>query len=249
MPSIPIEQPHKTLRIDMEPPIESTSKLTKDIFALDASMEIRNMKNKVAIGLPYYENLFSRFREKGEKFSPSIEHMLKDYDFHVISLSCAFLPDINCRFEWVRLGVQLLTEPKEDAKVKPIVYDLFPSDIVRPLACKRTINIDSELKLRQDIREADAIEDTDEYIVYPPVITAYGLLSSAVAWDFKTKVRDKGIYGDRVLMLIIRAQKNAKVKGRFLVGAEISSSLSKWIPVPVRSRNDAVIEAIYDLSE
>jgi hypothetical protein len=249
MPSFPIEQPQRIISVDMEPAIKSADKSTKDIFVGEASMDILNMKNRVAIGIPHYENLSSRFREKGEKFSYSIEHMLKDYDFHLVSLSCTFSPDINSRFDWVRFGVQLLTEPKEDAKVKPIVHHLFPSEIVQPLKCKRLINVDSELTLRPDISEKQTIEEMTEYIVYQPMITSFGLGSSTVAWDFN-KVDDKGLYGDRVLLLIIRVQKNAKVKGRFLLGAEVSSSLSKkWIRIPFRRRTDALIDQTYDLSK
>jgi hypothetical protein len=42
------------------------------------------------------------------------------------------------------------------------------------------------------------------------------------------KKREKGIFGNKSLLLIIRAPKNSKVKGRFLIGAQVASRSSKW---------------------
>jgi hypothetical protein len=60
--------------------------------------------------------------------------------------------------------------------------------------------------------------------------------------------KEKGILGNKSLLLIVKVPKGTKVNGRFLIGAEVSSKLSKWLPYPVRTSNDKVVNIEYDLS-
>jgi hypothetical protein len=67
----------------------------------------RGKQNKVAVGVPYYENLGSRLQNLKEETPYEIKRLLNDYDFHYVRLSCSFLPDNDCRFDWARFGVEL----------------------------------------------------------------------------------------------------------------------------------------------
>jgi hypothetical protein len=89
---------------------------------------------------------------------------------------------------------------------------------------------------------------SQEYIVYEPQITGYGLNTSSVIWDFKS-TKEKDVLGNKKLQLIVQTPKGTNVKGRFLLGAAVSSSLSKWVPVPLSKKKDDVVDALYDLSE
>jgi hypothetical protein len=55
--------------------------------------------------------------------------------------------------------------------------------------------------------------------------------------------------GNKSRLLVVKAPKGSKVKGRFLIGAEISSKLSKWFPYPVKTSDDRVVNVEYDLSK
>lgn len=216
-------------------------------------------KNKVAVGVPYYENLISRLIEEKEEIPHEIKQMIDDYDFHFVSLSCSFLPDSKCRFIWARFGVELGASAKtkvsgELLMEKPITYDMFPDEVLSKIKYKREINFGPELKFNLGVVNADmkliTVKTQKELVIYEPQIFAYGIRRPNVAWDFKS-TEEKGIWGNkRDLLLIVRAPKNSKVKGRFLLGAEVEVSIGigKWIRMPLTKRKDDVVNAEYDLS-
>ena len=86
-------------------------------------------------------------------------------------------------------------------------------------------------------------------ILYEPQITAFGINTSKVMWDFK-RTEEKGIWGNKKdLLLIVRAPKNSHVKGRFLLGAEVEYDIGRWIPIPIgRRRDDEAVNVEYYLS-
>lgn len=208
--------------------------------------------NRAAVGVPYYENLISRFEE--EKIPHEIEMMINDYDFHFISLSCSFLPDTDCKFVWARFGVELSTRSQSgELQENPIAYDMFPDEILNEAICKREVTFAPELKfsvgvINVGVKPIDASTEKKS-IVYEPQIFAYGINRPRVAWDFKS-TKEKGIWGNKKdLLLIVRAPKNSNVKGRFLLGAEIEVNIGKWVRIPLSKRNDKVVDVQYDLSE
>jgi hypothetical protein len=78
--------------------------------------------------------------------------MADRYDFHYVRLSCTFVPDKDCRFDWARFGIELKSEnPAELVNEKPIAYDLFPREILSEIKCKREVGFTTELKLLADI--------------------------------------------------------------------------------------------------
>jgi hypothetical protein len=54
---------------------------------------LRGKRNKVAVGLSYYENLTLRFRNLDEGIPFEIKKQTDDNDFHYVRLTCSFLPD------------------------------------------------------------------------------------------------------------------------------------------------------------
>ncbi len=209
-------------------------------------------KNKVAIGMPYYENLISRLIEEKEKIPYEIKQMMADYDFHYISLACSFLPDTDCRFQWARFGVELSAISKSGEKIqdKPIAYDMFPQEVSSEIKCRKEVNFKPELKLSLDIMDTDmkyASSESHDFILYEPQIIAYGIRRPSVAWDFKS-VKERGIWGNKNLLLIVRTPKNSKIKGRFLLGAEIEFNIGKWIRIALAKRKDDAVDVEYYLS-
>ena len=88
--------------------------------------------NKIAIGLPYHENIVKRYIEEGKDIPYEIKQMIEKYDFHFLSLCCSFLPDTNCQFIWARFGVELFTESssEEPLSEEPIAFDIFPDEVL-----------------------------------------------------------------------------------------------------------------------
>jgi hypothetical protein len=240
-----------------EPNPVGVNKLRKNIGASEGMIEdFKGKKNRVAVGQLYLENLISRMQAKNEEISYEIKRLAEKYDFHFVALNCVFRPDIDCKFEWARFGVELYAvdsktgEPVSMSPHLPITYSLFPDNISSEIKVKRGFGITPELKFNMVVEAgvSGRIDKTQEYIFYEPQITSFGLNTSKVAWDFKS-TKERAVLGDKKLQLVIQTPKGIKVKGKFLLGAEVSSSVSKWLPVPVSKRKDNAVEAQYDLSE
>lgn len=216
---------------------------------------VRGKKNMVSVGARYYENLISRLIEEKEEIPHEIKRMMTNYDFHYVSLSCSFLPDRDCRFVWARFGVELSARSKsgEPFEEKPIAYDMVPKEVLSEIRYKREANFSSEGKLSLGVvnvgRAGIDIKTQKEFIAHEPQIFAYGIARSKVSWDF-ISTKEKGIWGNKSgLVLIVKAPKNSKVKGRFSFNAEIECKIAKWIPIPLTVRKDKVVDAEYDLSK
>ncbi|MBU7028480.1 MAG: hypothetical protein HXS48_16220 [Theionarchaea archaeon] len=209
--------------------------------------------NKVAVGMPYCENLISRYAEQAMDLPHEIRKMMDKYDFHFVSLSCSFLPDTNCKFIWARFGIELSAQ-KESGELseKPIAHDMFPDEVLSEMKYKREVSFNPRLNVRLGVIDTDAAIDVKtekELTVYVPQIFAFGINRPNVAWDFKS-TEEKGIWGNkRDLLLIVRARKNSKIKGRFLLGAEVEFNVGKWISIPLSKRKDNVVNIEYGLSD
>jgi hypothetical protein len=239
-----------------EPNPVGVNKLRKDFGASEGMIEgFKGKKNRVAVGQFYLENLISRMQAKNEEISYEIKRTAEKYDFHFVALNCVFSPDIDCKFEWARFGVELYAVDSKTGQPvgngpAPIAYTLFPDSISSEIKVKRGFGITPELKLNMFVEAgvSGSMNKTEEYIFYEPQITSFGLNTSKVAWDFRS-TKERAVLGDKKLQLVIQAPKGTKIKGKFLLGAEVSSSVSKWLPVPVSKRKDNAVEAQYDLSE
>lgn len=240
----------------LEPTVTAVDKLVKNKDMGEGEINtFRGRKNKIAVGVPYYENLISRLVEENKEIPHEIKQMMANNDFHFVALSCSFLPDRDCKFVWASFGVDLRTRSKygEPYEEKPTVYDMAPSEVLSEIKYSRKVNFSPEGKLslgvvNMGMRVID-IETEKEFIIHEPQIFAYGIGRSKVAWHFRT-TKEKGIWGNKGgLLLIVKAQKNSKIKGRFLLGAEVGFNIGKWIPIPLSKREDKVVDDEYDLSE
>jgi hypothetical protein len=236
----------------LEPTESAVDKLKKSKDVGEGEITtFRNKVNRVAVGEPYYEDLISRL--EGEKEIPhEIERLLDDYDFHFVSLSCSFLPDTGCRFAWARFGIELNAQLESgDSQEKPIAFDMFPDEILSEIAYKRDFTFKAGLKFKLGPIESGTdggVKTQEEYIIYEPHIVAFGINRSTVAWNFEN-TKEKGIWGNkRGLLLVVKAPKNSKVKGRFLLGAEVEYELLKGVRLSFSKRKDKVVDKEYNLS-
>ena len=84
------------------------------------------------------------------------------------------------------------------------------------------------------------------FIAYEQQIYASGFRRPEMAWHFKA-TEEKGIWGDKKdLLAIVRAPKDNKLKGKFILGAEVKLK-NRLIPLS-RRRNDRIVDEEYDLS-
>ncbi len=118
----------------LEPVDSAIDKLRKERGAGDGEINLfRGKKNKLAAALYGYENLINRMEQQIQEVSYDINKEKDKYDFHYDILSCSFLPDKDCRFDWARFGIELDSKSNsgEPSDIKPVAYYLFPSEVKR----------------------------------------------------------------------------------------------------------------------
>jgi len=240
----------------LEPTASAVDKLAKSKEVGEGEITtIKGKRNKIAVGVPFFENLVSRHIAEDKEISHEIEQMLPNYDFHLVSLSCSFLPDPDCRLTWARFGVELSARLKsgETHEEKPIAWSIFPDELLNEVKYEREVTLTPELTLTPGagnigMRLFD-VRKRQNYIKYEPQIFACGIRRSSMSWNFEA-TKEKGIWGNKKdLLLIVRAPKNSRIKGRFLLGAEVGYNIGRWIPIPLFKRKDKVVDEEYDLSE
>jgi hypothetical protein len=259
MYEITIPKSRKPLFGSFFEPTAATVKKLKTFGATEGMIEgFKGKKNRVTVGQPYLEPLIPRMQAKNEEVSYEIKRLAEKHDFHYVSMSCVLQPDTGCRIEWARFGVELYaTDPNLGVTIHPstgtppIAYSLFPKEVSSEIKVKSKHSITADLKIKVSPIEAGiggSANKDEEYVVYQPQIIGYGLNTSSVAWDFKS-TQEKAVLGDKEVHLIIQTPRGTKVKGRFVLGAEVSSSASKWHRVPASIKKDDAAIAQYDLSE
>ena len=240
----------------LEPNMIMLNKLRKDNEGTDYEGLIEGMrgkKNRISIGIPYHEELISRMEAKNEEISHEIKQLAKENDFHFISLNCSFLPDNDCRFEWARFNVELNAADSKTEQLlikKPVAFQMFPDIVTSETKVSRELSLTPQLKLTPgvEIGVNGGLKRNEDYIVYEPQITTYGIGTPSVKWDFKN-TKEKGIWGNRQLQLIIQSPKDAKITAKFVVGAEVSSKLAGWLRIRIsKNKDDKAIDKTYDLS-
>ncbi len=254
--SIPQTSDKTLFEATLEPLDHTIEKLSKSMDMGEGEINaIFGRKNKVAVGVPYYENLVSRLVEEKQEIPHEIRQMMDDHDFHFVSLSCSFRPDNRCRFIWARFGVELNAVSKESGELleeRPIAYDMFPDEVLSETKCKKDTNFSPKLKfdfgaIKTEIEPIE-VSTEKEFLIYEAQIFAFGIKRPSVAWDFKSTA-EKGVWGNkRDLLLIVKTPKGSTVKGSFLLGAEVEVNVGKWIRIPLSKRKDDVVDAEYDLS-
>ena len=254
--TIPLSGDETLFEATLEPTTPAVDKLVKrkDIGEGEI-ITVQGKENKVAVGEAYYENLISRHIAEDKEISHEIKQMLPNYDFHFVSLSCSFLPDPDCRFVWARFGVELSARSKSGERLeeKPIAWSIFPDELLSEVKYMREVVLSPELTLKSGAANVGMklfdVKTQQSFIAYEPQIFAFGIRRSSMSWNFKT-TKEKGIWGNKKdLLLIVRAPKNSKIKGRFLLAAEVKFNIGRWIPIPLSKRKDKLVDDEYYLSE
>lgn len=241
---------YKTLfEATLEPSLNALEEVKKNTGRGELKAFFRK-KNKVAIGRPYFEDLVSRIITKGKAIPHEINQLLKSgYAFYYLSLSCSFLPDKDCKYSWTRFGIELNAEETDE---QPIAYDVFPREVLTEIKCKTEGRLTPQLKFDSKVISTNVKigkSETTEFISYEPQLFAFGVKTSQVVWDFKS-TKEKGIWGDKTgLNIIIKAPKDKKIKGKFVVSAEVETYLGKWIRIPLIKKRDDLATAEYILSD
>ena len=94
-------------------------------------------ENKVAVGIPYFENITDQLANNQSKLSAGIKSSLNEYDYHFVSVSCSFRPDKNCKFTSARFGINLNSEFSDKNGKKPIAIELFPEEVTSKIYYKK----------------------------------------------------------------------------------------------------------------
>lgn len=236
----------------LEPSVPTVDKLIKGTDM--GAGEIRTLlgkRNKIAVGKPIFQKIASEDIDKERKITDEIKRMLPDYDFHWLSLSCSIEPDPDCTFSWVRFGVQLTAKSESgESAEKAIAWSIFPEELLSEINYERVVELSPELTLElATVKVGGKLGSRttkQSFIAYEPKIYSFGFRRPKMAWNFKS-TKEKGIWGDKKdLLLVVRAPKDSKIKGRFLLGAEVKSKMGF---IALSKREDRVVDDEYILSE
>jgi hypothetical protein len=219
----------------------------------DSEIEIKPIfrrGSKVAIGIPIFENITPQLIDNQDSLSSNVKKDLEKYEFHMITLSCSFLP-IDSIFRQAIFEIELLAYDKNNelSPIKPVVYSAFPDEIINPVKEQKTISISPELSFKFGGLDLGLklfnFSKQDEYLDYTPEVYFFGQRRTIVNWHFKS-TKEKKIFGDKNdLMLIVRSPKNTKLKGRFSLDTELL--IDRWI---FKTKIDkGLSEKIFELSE
>ena len=218
------------LEAELEAP-EVEVGIAKGQDALERDLDLLGGKhNYIAIGRPYLRKLsFKSIHATAE-----VQKLMEGNDFHLVSWSCSFLPDMDCKFTWAQLGVRLEANDKQGVSLaeKPIAWNLFPVEVTSPINYTEELSIGSELNFKLGNLEADAklfsITSEKKWISYEPQLFSFGYRTSNIAWQFR-QTREKDVHGDvRNLLAIIMSPQESLVKGEIQLSAEVSFRGAIW---------------------
>lgn len=199
--------------------------ITKGPDALERDLILQGGNhNCIAVGQPYFQKLGL----KSKYATAEVKKLMGSYDFHLVSFSCSFLPDIDCKFTWAQLGVRLLASDKHGGALaeKPIAWNLFPVEVTSPINYTDGVSISPELSFKVDKLEADgklfSVTSEKKWISYQPQLFSFGYRTSNIAWQFR-ETREKDLHGDvKDLLAILMAPQGSLVTGELKLSAEVS---------------------------
>ena len=216
---------------------------------------VRGKTVRFAVGTPYFKRITSELIAEEQEFSQDVLDQINKNDFHFVSMSCSFRPDPGSRFVWARLSVELtaISESGNLLVEKPIVWSMFPREILAETFIENEIDLNPKLDLTIGVAKVEAsalnLKKRKSVIVYEPEIFSYGIKKSSISWDFRS-TEQKGIWGNKdSLLLVIRTPKNSSIEGRFFLSAQVEFNRGKWIPIAFSKRKDDAIDISYPLSE
>lgn len=224
----------------LEPTHSTFSKLEKEKNYEGHIVTSKGIKAKVSVGKPTLVSVMP-----GKKF-----------DIHLISFSCSFLPENNCKIVWARFRIELTSESKSGKPLvdRPIVLDMFPDKIVNETKYEREFNFEPNFSFNASIIKANpkfGFRVKKNYIVYQPQIFSFGIHTPDICWDFK-EYEQNGVWGNQKdLLLKIQTISGSRLKAKFILGAEVEFNAGKLIRLPItRSKKEEnAVEIEYFLSD
>lgn len=205
--------------------------ITKGSGALEGDLTLLGGKhNRIAIGRPYFQKL----NPKSKHTTPDVKKLMEANDFHLLSLSCSFLPDIDCKFTWAQLGIRLEASDNQGTTLaeKPIAWNLFPVEVTSPVNYTDGLSISPELSFKVGELGVDgklfSVTSEKKWISYQPQLFSFGYRTSNIAWQFR-ETQKKDVRGDvRDLLVIILAPQESRIKGEFKLSAEVNFRGAIW---------------------
>jgi hypothetical protein len=215
----------------LTPPQSASTK--GDDETIQETMVLLNKKNKVIVGKPKAFDIISKMKYNNENIPFELMIMKDSNDFYQVNLSCSFVPDTNCIISWATFGITLFAKSPSGEIVTPapMAMSMFPDLVETEIAYKNEYSISVKLSFLFTEIGGEANRN-NEYIRYEPKIMASGVNSSEPTWNF-TNTREKSVYGNKHLMLLVQMPKNSRLFGRFFVAAEAKTKgwRSKSIPI------------------
>jgi len=169
-----------------------------------------------------------------EFYSPSklprpIRTKLSQADFYVVRLSCSFRPvHQESRVEWARFRAALL--PHSSTGAQPIVFDLYPEQMVQEVKRQIKVTLSPSLKFRELETSPGSVEFGFEYTELIPLVSGAIGASFDPSWDYRAGPGQE-VQGTKWMHLLVKAP-NGMTSGRALLELE-ADVLVRGVRLPV----------------
>ena len=189
--------------------------------------------NKIWLGRPDTFDMSRLYQH--EELDRLIVQQLPRWDFWRVRFTCGFRPAPECVFSSVSLQVRLEPELPHTFGVAT-AYQLEPAEVFQERTVKRrlaitpalTITLTDAVAAEGSIAEA---ERSDEYTLYEPRITTFGLNSPEAGWIFE-RTKGQAITGSRELFMVVRLPRGASLSARFALSATVVAKIGS-VPLEV----------------
>lgn len=202
---------------ELEPDRESIERATRDVVG-EQRIKVIGRENRVRLYKqePVQINSY---------VSPGIREA--DTDYFSISFRCTLHPHPECRFQYARVAIDM-----SEHSPGVIVRDLFPREVVAPLAIEKNLKLTAALEYGFLKVAVDRSTKFSQEIYYPKLYS-FGRDSQTAYWDFRA-IGDDVIRSDGLLFMLLSAPSNSSVHARITVAASVRTGASLIIPLAIR---------------
>lgn len=148
--------------------------------------------NQIWVGKPRIIDVRNNANAENEHY---LSLLPSDHDVFLVQISCSFRASPKCKF--IRATMHFKLESIGNNHLSdPLFIDIHPLEVVMPVTYKRIFSINPQIefsleKVAQVNASAFNVENSREYLIYQPQITAFGKGTNEVGWDFsRTSGRD-----------------------------------------------------------